>query len=170
VERDDAAVPKLGAAISQRRDEDVTMRTVRTFVAVLVSIILSAAANAAEYQYLNSRTNPRWPSDLVAFLQKNKPTPDNISIAITPAGDVHAYVVPGQFTGTFSVERLLRHPVDRPNALLRAIIDGGTGKMIGFTPSAGSAPSPGQFQPPPLPGGDGGTFDVYILTFTKPGT
>ena len=146
------------------------MRSARTFIAAAVSIILSTAANAAEYQYLNSRTNPRWPSDLVAFLQKNKPTPDNISIAITPAGDVHAYVVPGQFTGTYSVERLLRHPVDRPNALLRAIIDGGTGKMIGFTPSAGLAPSPGQFQPPPLPGGDGGAFDVYILTFTKPGT
>jgi hypothetical protein len=90
---------------------------------------------------LNARTNPQWTSDLSAFLQKNKPTPDNISIAITPAGDVHAYVVPGQFAGVYTIDRLLRHPVDRPNPLIRAIIDGGTGRMIGFMPSTAPAPS-----------------------------
>ena len=153
------------------------MRSARMFIAVAVSIILSTAVNAAEYQYLNARTNSRWMSDLLVFLQKNKPTPDNISIAITPAGDVHAYVVPGQFAGVYTIDRLLRHPVDRPNSLIRAIIDGGTGRMIGFSQSAGSAPSPGQPQPPPLPGGEGWagpqgptptTFDVYLLTWTKP--
>jgi hypothetical protein len=110
-------------------------------------------------------------------MQKNKPTPDNVSIAITPAGDVHAYVVPGQFAGIYSIERLLRHPVDHPNALVRAIIDGGAGRMIGFAPTRGPASSPGQPQPPPMPAKEGwsdpqdptlATFDVYLLTWTKP--
>jgi hypothetical protein len=156
-----------------RKDKD--MKTARMLFVAFVSIILSATAHAAEYQYLNARTNARWTSDLLAFLQKNKPTPDNISIAITPNGDVHAYAVPGQFAGIYSIERLLRHPVDHPNALVRAIVDGGTGRMIGFVPSRGPTPTPGQPQPPPLPGKEEGgepptQFDVYLLTWTKPGT
>jgi hypothetical protein len=143
-------------------------------LAALVSLILSATANAAEYQYFNARTNARWTADLLTFLQKNKPTPENISVAITPAGDVHAYVVPGQFAGIYSIERLLRHPVDRPNALVRAIIDGGTGRMIGFVPRAGPVLPAGQMPPPPMPDKDDGAgppaqFDVYLLTWTKPG-
>ena len=69
------------------------MAIARMLIAAVVAIIVSTAVHAAEYQYLNASTNKRWQLDLLAFLQKNKPTPDNVSIAMTPAGDVHAYVV-----------------------------------------------------------------------------
>ncbi len=134
------------------------MTIARMLVATVVAIIVSTAVHAAEYQYLNASTNKRWQADLLAFMQKNKPTPDNVSIAMTPAGDVHAYVVPGQFAGTYSIERLLRHPVDHPNLLLRALIDGGTGRMIGFAP--GQQPAAGPNGQP--------SFDVFVLTWTKP--
>jgi hypothetical protein len=152
------------------------MRSARVGVAAAILIILSAVAHAAEYQYFNMHTDPRWRSDLVAWLTQKKPTPDNVSIAMTPAGDIHTYVVPGAFAGIYSIERIFHHPTDRPNALIRAIIDGGTGRMIGFARSA--SPSDGR-QPggrqPASPGSDEGvsgqapeTFDVYILTWTKP--
>lgn len=141
------------------------MRIAKTLIAAAVAIMISTAVNAAEYLYLDSGSNPRWRADLLAWLQKNKPTPDNVSIAMTPAGGVHAYVVPGAFVGTYSIDRLLRHPARHPNTLIRAIIDGGTGRMIGFAPSG----PPGL--PPAGPGQpDGGAepFDVFILTWTKP--
>lgn len=136
------------------------MRIARMLVAAVVAIVVSTTAHAAEYQHLNAGTNPRWQADLLAFMQKNKPDPANVSIAMTPAGDVHAYIVPGQFAGVYTIERLLRHPADHPNALLRAIIDGGTGRMLGFAPSE---------QPAGGPNG-GSTFDLFILTWTKPAT
>jgi hypothetical protein len=39
-------------------DQCMAMRAGRVLIAALVSIVLSAAANAAEYQHLNARTNP----------------------------------------------------------------------------------------------------------------
>jgi len=134
------------------------MRSARMLVAVVVAIIVSTAVHAAEYQFLNASTNKRWRGDLLLFLQKNKPDPANVSIAMTPAGGVHVYIVPGQFAGAYSIEKLLHHPAEHPNALLRAVIDGGTGRMIGFTPSE---------QPAAGPSAEA-TFDVFILTWTKP--
>ena len=71
------------------------MRIPGMLVAVAVAVMVSTAVHAAEYLYLNANTNKKWRADLLAFLQQKKPTADGVSIAITPAGDVHAYVVPG---------------------------------------------------------------------------
>ncbi len=151
--------------IFQRLGENMKIGILRMLVAAAVAIIVSTAANAAEYLYLNAVTNKRWTGDLLIWLQKNKPSPENISIAITPAGDVHAYIVPGSFAGTYSVDRLLRHPANHPNTLIRAIIDGGTGRLIGFAPSE---PPQHAGQDSGAPGGAPERFDVYILTWTKP--
>ncbi len=100
-------------------------------IALVAASIFATSAFAAEYQYLNARTNPHWRTDLLAWLQKFKPTPDGVSIGITSTGDVHAYAVQGAFTGIYSIERL-RHPVDRANPIIRSFMDGGTGRIIGF--------------------------------------
>jgi hypothetical protein len=56
---------------------------------------------------------------------------------------IHAYLVPGTFAGIYSVQHM-RHPPAAPQAAIRAIMDGGTGKVLGFM-------------------GD----RVYVLTWTK---
>jgi hypothetical protein len=38
-----------------------------------------------------------------------------------------------------------KHPASRPNGIIRAVVDGGTGKILGFTGK-----------------------DVFVLTWTKP--
>jgi hypothetical protein len=135
----------------------MNMRSARKLVATVVAIILSTAVHAAEYLHLNAATNNRWRTDLLTWLQKNKPDPTSISIAMTPGGDVHAYVVPGQFGGVYTIERIRNHPVEHPNALIRAIIDGGTGRMIGFATSEQPVAGPNARA----------TFDVFLLTWTK---
>jgi hypothetical protein len=136
------------------------MRIPGMFVAVAVAVLVSTAAHAAEYLYLNASTNKKWRADLLAFLQQKKPTADGVSIAITPAGDVHVYVVPGAFAGIYSIERLHRHPTDHPSPAVRAIIDGGTGRMIGFVPTDKTEKAEGEQR--------GARFDVFMLTWTKP--
>lgn len=137
------------------------MRLPGMFLAAAVAMIVSTAVHAAEYQYLNINANKKWRLDLLAFLQKNKPSPDyGVSISITPAGDVHAYVVPGAFTGIYSIERVHHHPVDHPNSVIRALMDGGTGRIIGFVPSDRSDKPEGEQR--------ASRFDVYMLTWTKP--
>jgi hypothetical protein len=86
----------------------MNMRSATMLVATVVAIIASTAVHAAEYLHLNAATNNRWRADLLAWLVKNKPDPASISIAMTPAGDVHAYAVQGQFAGTFTIERIRR--------------------------------------------------------------
>src|SRR5580704_11083838 len=98
------------------------MKLVRSILAVSL-IALSPAANAADYLYVNGH-NQHWASDLLAFLQKNKPTPDNVTIGMTPNFDIHAYVVPGAFAGVYTLQRL-SHAPDRANAVIKAIVDGG---------------------------------------------
>src|ERR1700743_651183 len=128
------------------------MRIPGMFVAVAAALMVSTAVHAAEDLHLNA-SDKRWGADLLAFLQQKKPTADGVSIAITPAGDVHAYVVPGAFTGVYSIERLHRHPTDHPSAAVRAIIDGGTGRMIGFVSTDKTEKAEGEQR--------GARFDVY---------
>jgi hypothetical protein len=148
-------------------------------IALVAASIFATSAFAAEYQYLNARTNPRWRTDLLAWLQKFKPTPDGVSIGITATGDVHAYAVQGAFTGIYSIERL-RHPVDRANPIIRSFMDGGTGRIIGFGRSKAAQEGVPQKAPTqdgqqgdnvgadeaPVPA-SGAMFDVYVLTWTK---
>ena len=49
---------RTSSVMSRRMDQCMAMRAGRVLIAALVSIVLSAAANAAEYQHLNARTNP----------------------------------------------------------------------------------------------------------------
>ena len=151
------------------------MNKMKRAAAAAVVCIVSTAAGAADYQYLNGRTNPHWRSDLLAWLAKDKPDPASVSIGITPDGDVHAYAVPGQFTGIYSVQRL-RHPVDRANGAFRTIVDGGMGRIIGFKLRSKNgqakdedppAPGEGQGEQGPAQGASPSKFDVYILSWTK---
>ena len=145
------------------------MSTMKRAAAAAVFCIASTAAGAADYQYFNARTDPHWRSDLLAWLAKDKPDPANVSIGITPDGDVHAYVVQGQFTGIYSIQRL-HHPIDRANTAFRSIVDGASGRIIGFKLRTKNGPM--KDDGPPGPGGaeQGAAsekFDVYILTWTK---
>jgi hypothetical protein len=171
------------------------MKTMKLAAAAALLCIISTAASAADYQYLNGKVDSHWRSDLLAWLAKNKPDPTNVSIGITPDGDVHAYAVPGQFTGIYSIQRL-HHPSDRANAAFRAMVDGGIGRIIGFGPRkhAGerppsppsnpasnqptdqpsgpqddgpAPPAEGQGEQGPAQGGSAAKFDVYILSWTK---
>src|SRR5579871_1374644 len=142
-------------------------------IAAGVGCIVSTAVEAADYQYFNGRTNKHWRTDLLAWLAKDKPDPTTVSIGITPDGDVHAYAVVGQFTGIYTIQRF-HHPLDRASTGFRAIVDGGTGKIIGFRVRAkngqareDSPPGPGQAEPEPVQSGGPPKFDVYILTWTK---
>lgn len=113
----------------------------------LLSILTAAfvllspmAVGAAEYQGFDAERG--WNASFLQWLQKYKPAPENVSVGIEGA-HIHAYLVPGTFAGMYSVQRL-RHPPTAPQAAIRAIMDGGTGKIIGFI-------------------GD----RVYLLTWTK---
>ena len=148
------------------------MKMIKAAVAAAALLVLSRAANAADYQFFSGRTDPHWRSDLLAWLAKEKPDPTNVSIGITADGEVHAYAVQGQFTGIYSVQRL-RHPNDRPNSALRAMMDGGTARIIGFAPArerlGEEAPAPGAEAPEeaPAPNASRAKFSVYLLTWTK---
>jgi flagellar biosynthesis GTPase FlhF len=97
----------------------------------LAIISLSSTALGADYLHVNGH-NQHWASDILALLQKDKPTPPGgVTIAMTPDFDIHVYVVPGTFTGIYTIQRM-RHAPDRANAAIKAIMDGGSGKIIGF--------------------------------------
>jgi hypothetical protein len=132
------------------------------------------AANAADYLHVNGH-NQHWASDILALLQKDKPvSPGGVTIGMTPDFDIHVYVVPGTFTGIYTIQRM-RHAPDRANAAVKAILDGGTGMIIGFQPRQPQQ----QGQPPETPNAPGqgdannssgnqGQSSVYLLTWTKP--
>jgi hypothetical protein len=148
------------------------MKMIKAAAAAAALVLLSTAANAADYQYLN-QSNRHWRSDLLGWLAKEKPDPTNVSIGITPDGEVHAYAVQGQFTGIYSIQRL-RHPNDRPNNAFRTIVDGGTGRIIGFGPARGGKPEEEAPAPGAEPAEDAAAphaskpkFNVYLLTWTK---
>ncbi len=110
-------------------------------VAAIV-MVFSVAAEAAEYQHFNVQ-DKRWRRTFSEWVQKFRPSPENITSGIS-GEDIHVYLVPGQFTGTYSLLRG-KHAPDRANAIIRALLDGGTGKIVGFA---------GEY--------------VFILTWTKP--
>jgi hypothetical protein len=157
------------------------MKTIKAAAAVTALFLLSTAANAADYQYFNAQTDPHWRSDLLAWLAKNKPAPTDVSIGITPDGEVHAYAVVGQFTGIYAIQRL-RHPNDRANSAVKAIMDGGIGRIIGFAPAhvraheettapggeaPEDAPAPNAAVPDASSKGSRAKYSVYLLTWTK---
>lgn len=109
--------------------------------AALVVLMSSMAAGAAEYQHFSGEAKT-WRTGIVEWLHKFKPTPDNVSVGIS-GEDVHAYLVPGQFPGTYSVLRM-KHSADKPSGSIRAFMDGATGKILGFHGES-----------------------VYVLTWTK---
>jgi hypothetical protein len=136
-------------------------------------LIFSGTSNAAEYQYFNGQS-PNWRSGLLQWLSRYKPAPENVSIGITPNFDIQAYLVPGQFSGVYSLQRLHHAAGNRPNGVIRSLMDGTTGKIIGFAvrrgPPGGGAPgAPAEAEPAPERGPSAGpSFDVYVLTWTRP--
>jgi hypothetical protein len=116
------------------------MKTICGMLTAALVLISPMAAQAAEYQGFDA--DKGWNATFLLWLQKYKPAPENVSIGIE-GSRIHAYLVAGTFAGTYSVQRL-RHQPSTPNAAIRAIMDGGTGKMLGFI-------------------GD----RVYLLTWTK---
>jgi hypothetical protein len=118
------------------------MKKTRGILIAAVMLMLYAPAGAAEYQYFNGQT-PNWRTSLVKWLNEQKPAPESVTAGIGENFVVHVYVVPGQFAGTYSVQHG-KHSANRPSSIIRALVDGGTGKILGFNGS-----------------------DVFILTWTK---
>lgn len=118
------------------------MKMIRGALAAVVVLASTLSAQAAEYQHLDGAT---WRAGIDEFLKKFKPDPSSVTGGITGRGDVHIYCVPSQFTGTYTLLLYPRHPVDRANSTIKALVDGGNAKIFGFI-------------------GD----DVYVLTWTKP--
>jgi hypothetical protein len=117
------------------------MKTIRGALIAALLLVCALPVQAAEYQHLKG---PTWRTGVDEFLKKFKPSPETITAGITADGDVHIYCVPGQFTGTYTLLLYPRHPVDRPNNTIKALVDGGNAKIFGFV-------------------GD----DAYVLTWTK---
>lgn len=149
------ALPASARNWAHKKGSDA-VKMIKAAAAAAFFCIVSTAAGAADYQYLNGQTDSHWRTDLLAWLAKNKPDPANVSIGITPDGDIHAYAVPGQFPGIYSIQRL-HHPADRANSAFRSVLDGGTGKIIGFRhrkhasdqpPEGGTPPAEGQGEHP----------------------
>jgi hypothetical protein len=92
-------------------------------------ILVSAlAAQAAEYQSFSDAK--AWRTEFLQWLAKFKPAPEAITVGIS-GSTIHAYLVPGTFAGAYTIQRL-QHPPNGPNNALKSIMDGGTGKIIGF--------------------------------------
>jgi hypothetical protein len=118
------------------------MKKTRGILVAAFMLMLYAPAGAAEYQYFSGQS-PHWRTSLLEWLNKQKPTPESVTAGITGNFDIHVYAVPGQFAGTYSLQHS-KHPANKPSGLIRALVDGGTGKILGFNGN-----------------------DVYVLTWTK---
>jgi hypothetical protein len=118
------------------------MKTIRGALAAALMMISGMSAQAAEYGFFKG---PTWRTALIDFIKQFKPNPENVTGGITGDLGVHVYLVPGQFTGTYSLLHIERHPADRALGIFKALVDGGNAKIFGFIGN-----------------------DVYILTWTKP--
>jgi len=118
------------------------MKALFGLLATALVLLSPMAAGAAEYQEFDAAARS-WSPSFLQWLQKYKPAPENVSVGIDRAY-IHAYLVPGTFAGIYSIQRMT-HPPGKHQRAIRAIMDGGTGKILGFI-------------------GD----HVYLLTWTKP--
>ena len=117
------------------------MKAIRGALAAAFVLASALSVQAAEYQNLSG---PTWRTGVEEFLKKFKPDPTTVTAGISGRGDVHIYCVPGQFVGTYTLLLYPKHPLNRPNSTIKALVDGGNAKIFGFV-------------------GD----DVYVLTWTK---
>jgi hypothetical protein len=121
------------------------MKPIRNAILAGLLLISALSAQAAEYVHFSG---PTWRSDVEEFLKKWGPDPSTVTAGITGQGVVHIYCVPGgtnAFKGTYTLLLYPKHPTDRANNTIKALVDGGVAKIFGFV-------------------GD----DVYVLTWTKP--
>src|SRR5882757_6227934 len=95
------------------------------------ALLLTSAisADASEYQHFKGPKN--WRTSLIEFLHRFKPAPETVSTGIAGDFDVHVYLVPGQFNGTYSILHM-KHPPDRASNTIKSLVDGGTAKILGF--------------------------------------
>jgi hypothetical protein len=98
------------------------------FVAAALVLMASTVTRAAEHAVFDGSKN--WRSGFLRYLTKYRPTPDGISVGMM-GSRVHVYLVPGGFTGTYAIQRV-RHSPYAPNGVVRALVDGGNGKILGF--------------------------------------
>ena len=118
------------------------MSAIRGIVAAAFLLTSAISANASEYQHFKGMKN--WRAGVIEFLHRFKPAPEAVTSGINGEFDVHVYLVPGNFNGTYTVLRM-KHQTEKASNTLKSLIDGGTAKIFGF---AGE--------------------DVYVLTWTKP--
>ena len=117
------------------------MKTMRVALAAAFLLTSALSAQAAEYAHFTAAT---WRIGIVDFLKKFQPDPTSVTGGISGQYDVHVYCVKGQFTGTYSLLFYPKHPTDRANLTIQALVDGGNAKIFGFVGE-----------------------DVYVLTWTK---
>ncbi len=111
-------------------------------LAAALLVTLAPSAQAAEYQHF--RGPKGWRSGVMEFLQRFKPDPASVTGGINGEFDVHVYLVPGQFNGSYKLLHLKHSTVSASNTI-KSLVDGGTAKILGFWGE-----------------------DVYLLTWTKP--
>jgi hypothetical protein len=98
-------------------------------VAAALVLMATTVTHAAEYQVFDGGSR-NWRSSILRYLAKYRPTPDGISVG-TMGKRVYVYLVPGGFTGTYAIQRI-RHAPYAPSGVVRALVDGGNGKILGF--------------------------------------
>jgi hypothetical protein len=118
------------------------MKTIRGVCVAALLLTSAMSAQASEYQHFKG--GPNWRAAVIEFIHRYKASPETITGGITGDFDVHVYLVPGQFTGAYTLVHF-RHPPGRALNTIKALVDGGTAKILGFFRE-----------------------DVYVLTWTKP--
>jgi hypothetical protein len=119
------------------------MKMIRSLVAAMF-LLSPLSASAAEYQHFTIEKGTRWRTSFLDWLHRFKPAPEGVTAGILGGTEVHAYLVPGQFNGIYKLMHI-RHPPDKPHNAIGAALDGGTGKILGFSNEG-----------------------IYVLTWSKP--
>jgi hypothetical protein len=99
------------------------------FVAAALVLMATTVTHAAEYQVFDGGSR-NWRSGFLRYLAKYRPTPDGISVGMMN-NRIYAYLVPGGFAGTYAIQRIRHHPY-APNGVVKALVDGGNGRILGF--------------------------------------
>lgn len=117
------------------------MKTIRGALAAALVLTSALSVQAAEYYHFRG---PNWRNGVVDWLKATTCDPASVTAGISGRDDVHVYCLNTGFKGTYTLLLYPKHPPDRANNTIRALVDGQNARIFGFIGE-----------------------DVYVLTWTK---